>query len=153
MTCQWLPMLPHVGAIRAPAEQASIQPSGSQKGEEMAKPQFVKIRNLLKKEKSSAKSPCGCWQVPSQAKALGRPPLVDSPGSPSHQEPRAHLVLARLPNPTPSTHKRESEAWGAGVTGLMAPQWQGARPDRPRSPGAPSLLPLAGTHLCGFPHR
>lgn len=47
-----------MGAIWGPAEQANILPDGSQKREKMAKPQFVKIRNLLKREKRLCKNPC-----------------------------------------------------------------------------------------------
>lgn len=45
----------HVGATRGPAERAGSLPRGSQKREKMAKPQFVKIRNLLKRKKGWAK--------------------------------------------------------------------------------------------------
>lgn len=47
-----------MGAIWGPAEQANILPDGSQKRKKMAKPQFVKIGNLLKREKRLCKNPC-----------------------------------------------------------------------------------------------
>lgn len=56
--CPWLWASPLVGAIWGPAEQANILTNGSQKREKMAKPQFVKIRNLLKREKRLCKNPC-----------------------------------------------------------------------------------------------
>lgn len=74
----------HVGAIRGPAERAGSLPHGSQK-EKMAKPQFVKIRNLLKRKKGQAKPGSGSPVRPARLSGGARPVARGVPATTADQ--------------------------------------------------------------------
>lgn len=149
----------HMGATRGPAERAGSLPRGSQKREKMAKPQFVKIRNLLKRKKGWAKPSWGslargvrlsrdakpgareaCQPLPLTNGGPGAPRVQDTdPKVPQHQEagpgldPGQSLSLADHLRPA----KRQTTARCPASAG----------PGGQRSPSGPCGSALQG----GFP--
>ncbi|XP_045311998.1 basic salivary proline-rich protein 1-like [Leopardus geoffroyi] len=125
------------GPVRALAEQTDLRPSRGQKRENMAKPQFVKSRNRLTKEKSSA-------QIPARMQPSRRPARKDSPrGPPGAGGGRARATSTLAPRAHGDREAGSLRRWPHGH-----PAARGC----PRPAPAPRGLPQDGRRPAGLPH-